>query len=93
MVCSRRYMGAPNYCIGGSCNNQLFAHGGSGIFWSRPAVERMVEKRRKEGEKAYDQRWEEVTSDTCCGDVVLAKAFQEVGVKLSKAGPMVCGLQ
>lgn len=85
----RRYMGAPAYCVAPPCSGQLFAHGGSGIFWSRSAVERLIAARHEEGEDKYDARWEEVTEKTCCGDVVLAEAFQEVGVHLTKASPMV----
>lgn len=82
-------MGAANYCVGKPCSGQLFAHGGSGIFWSRSAVAKMAELREQEGPAMYDKRWEEVTNATCCGDIVLAEAFEEAGVKLTKAGPMV----
>lgn len=86
---SSRYMGAPNYCVVEPCKGQLFAHGGSGIVWSRSAVEKVVALREAEGTELYDRRWEGITDKTCCGDIVLAEAFQEAGVIMTKAGPMV----
>lgn len=85
----RRYMGAPNYCVVKPCKGQLFAHGGSGIVWSRSAVEKVVSLREAEGAEKYDKRWEGITNKTCCGDIALAEAFQEAGVNMTKAGPMV----
>ncbi|CZT22014.1 uncharacterized protein RCC_07883 [Ramularia collo-cygni] len=86
-----RYMGAANKCVVGPLNGQLFAHGGSGVVWSRSAVEKVLEVREREGVENYDRRWEEITNKNCCGDVVLAAAFEEAGVRLTRAGPMLQG--
>lgn len=45
--------------------------------------------RQAESPELYDRRWEEVVNATCCGDIVLAEAFEEAGVRLTQAGPMV----
>lgn len=80
------YMGAQNHI-----KSVTFAHGGSGIVISRGAAKALDKKRRNEGPKAYDERWEALTSETCCGDETVARAFLEVGVPLSFSWPRIQG--
>ncbi|GAB7360962.1 hypothetical protein MBLNU230_g0945t1 [Neophaeotheca triangularis] len=80
------YLGSQNV-IGGS----HFAHGGSGVVVSRAAAEQLASKRETEGPKQYDNRWEEITSTSCCGDEVVARALVEVGVPLTPAWPLIQG--
>ena len=80
------YAGAQNV-IGST----TFAHGGSGIVVSRKAAELLEEKRREEGKEQYDKRWEELLSEACCGDEVIARALQEAGVPLTPTWPLIQG--
>ena len=80
------YAGAQNNIAGTS-----FAHGGSGIVISRKAADLLEQGRDAEGKKAFDKRWEQLTSIACCGDEVIARAFLEVGVHLTAAWPIIQG--
>ena len=79
-------MGAQNV-IG----DTTFAHGGSGVVLSRKTADLMMERRNKMGKVTYDEKWEELTSTSCCGDEVIARAFKEVGVELTPAWPLIQG--
>lgn len=70
-----------------------FAHGGSGVVISRPALERLEHARATEagGPEAYDLRWEVATDDNCCGDVIVGQALEEVGVKITSETPRFHG--
>ncbi|KAK3117679.1 hypothetical protein LTR53_000707 [Teratosphaeriaceae sp. CCFEE 6253] len=80
----------------GSQNNlgaTTFAHGGSGIVISRGAADKLRAARQNTGAgiQAYDRRWEEATSDVCCGDVVVAMAFLEAGIAHTPSWPLTQG--
>lgn len=62
--------------------NVLFAHGGSGIVLSRPAMEKAVETRRRDVE-----RWDAITRDNWAGDCVLGQLLAESGVGMLWAWP------
>ncbi|EME85197.1 uncharacterized protein MYCFIDRAFT_153261 [Pseudocercospora fijiensis CIRAD86] len=85
------YFGAPAPYI--PVKDFYFAHGGSGVVISRPALERLEHARAREegGSKAYDRRWEKATQETCCGDVIVGQALEEVGVKVTSTRPMFHG--
>ena len=68
-----------------------FAHGGSGILISRNAADLLEQARDKEGKQAFDERWEPLTSTSCCGDEVITRTFLEVGVQLTLAWPLIQG--
>jgi hypothetical protein len=71
-----------------------FAHGGSGVVMSRAAVARLEEKRMngtEGGKEYYDMEWEAKANETCCGDALLADAFLEVGVNVTRSQPIVQG--
>ncbi|KAK3650012.1 hypothetical protein LTR56_006599 [Elasticomyces elasticus] len=80
------YLGAQNV-IG----DTTFAHGGSGVVVSRHTADLMLRNRNAIGKKAYDEKWEELTSTSCCGDEIIARAFKEVGVELTPAWPLIQG--
>ena len=80
------YSGAQNV-IG----DPAFAHGGSGIVISRKALEMLEHPRQREGEQAFDEKWEQAISDACCGDEILGRAFHEAGVELTPAWPLLQG--
>ncbi|KAK3068158.1 hypothetical protein LTR53_014493 [Teratosphaeriaceae sp. CCFEE 6253] len=80
------YLGAQNV-IG----DTTFAHGGSGVVVSRKTADLMLARRNKLGKVVYDEQWEELTSTSCCGDEVIARAFLEVGVELTPAWPLIQG--
>ncbi|KAK4574132.1 hypothetical protein LTR86_001893 [Recurvomyces mirabilis] len=80
------YMGAQNV-IGGT----TFAHGGSGVVVSRKTADLMREHRQSIGKQAYDEKWEELTAESCCGDEIIARALMEVDVPLTPAWPMIQG--
>ncbi|KAK6393052.1 hypothetical protein LTR65_002743 [Meristemomyces frigidus] len=80
------YLGAQNV-IG----DTTFAHGGSGVIMSRRAADLLEQNRQKMGKVAYDEKWEELTSTSCCGDEIIARAFMEVGVPLTPAWPLIQG--
>ena len=50
-----------------------------------------MENRNKMGKVTYDEKWEELTSTSCCGDEIIARAFKEVGVELTPAWPLIQG--
>lgn len=80
------YLGAQNV-IG----DTTFAHGGSGVVLSRQSAKQMQDVREKEGREAYDQRWEELVSTSCCGDEVIARALMEADVPMTPAWPLIQG--
>ncbi|KAF2725127.1 hypothetical protein K431DRAFT_98189 [Polychaeton citri CBS 116435] len=82
------YMGSQN-----NLGETKFAHGGSGIIISRGAADKLNAARANEvgGREKYDQRWEQVTSNICCGDVIVAKAFAEVDVEMTPSWPLTQG--
>lgn len=80
------YLGSQNF-IG----DTGFAHGGSGIVMSRRALDLLEENRHTEGVSEYDRRWERDTSEHCCGDEILARAFLEIHVPLTPAWPLIQG--
>lgn len=80
------YLGSQNV-IG----DTTFAHGGSGIILSRQAAKQMQAKRDEEGKEAYNKRWEELTSASCCGDEVIARALLEADVPMTMAWPLIQG--
>ncbi|SMR47227.1 unnamed protein product [Zymoseptoria tritici ST99CH_3D1] len=65
-----------------------FAHGGTGVVMSRPALEKLEKRRQDEpgGVEVYDRRWEKKTADNCCGDVIVAAALREVDILVQGAG-------
>jgi hypothetical protein len=80
------YAGAQNI-IG----DTLFAHGGSGVVISRKAADLLREARERDV-AAYDAKWERITSVSCCGDEILARAFiQEANVHLTPSWPLIQG--
>lgn len=80
------YLGSQNV-IG----ETTFAHGGSGIVLSRQAAKQIQDKRNQEGKEAYNKRWEELTSSSCCGDEVVARALLESDVPMTPAWPIIQG--
>jgi len=80
------YMGAVNM-IG----DTAFGHGGSGYVLSRPAIKKLYEYRKTKGTQSYDEEWEEITSNSCCGDEVLARALLDAGVPVTAAWPNLQG--
>lgn len=80
------YLGSQNI-IG----DTTFAHGGSGIVLSRQAAKQMQEKRDEEGKEVYNKRWEEITSTSCCGDEIVARALLDADVPLTMAWPLIQG--
>ena len=80
------YLGSQNV-IGST----TFAHGGSGVVISRKAADLMLAHRAEVGKQAYDAKWEEMTSTSCCGDEVIARALSEAGVDLTPSWPLIQG--
>jgi hypothetical protein len=80
------YLGSQNF-IG----DTAFAHGGSGIVISRQAATQLQTQRDEEGKEAYNKRWEETTSMSCCGDEIVAKALLEANVPMTMAWPLIQG--
>jgi len=80
------YLGAQNL-IG----DTRFAHGGSGVIISRKAMEILEEARESIGKSYYDEKWEQATANSCCGDAVLAEALMAVNVPLTGAWPIIQG--
>ncbi|CAK1366732.1 hypothetical protein CB0940_10116 [Cercospora beticola] len=92
-----QYIGSPAALV---ADGSSFAHGGSGVIMSRKAIEKVEHMRENflEGEvdgpsseEAYDQKWEDHTSEICCGDAVLSHAFAAVGVNVASARPEIQG--
>jgi len=80
------YLGSQNF-IG----DTAFAHGGSGIVISRQAAIQLQARRDEEGKEAYNKRWEEITSTSCCGDEIVARALLEANVPMTMAWPLIQG--
>jgi len=79
------YLGSQNQ-IGGTS----FAHGGSGFVVSRAAAD-AVEAIRNKNHVRYVEKWEDITSKSCCGDEVVARALLEARVPLTPAWPVIQG--
>jgi hypothetical protein len=69
----------------------IFAHGGSGVLMSRPALAALESFREEEGTEIYDARWENSTAKSCCGDAILANALLESGTPMTGAWPIIQG--
>ena len=80
------YLGSQNF-IG----DTAFAHGGSGIAISRQAAIQLQAQRDEEGKEAYNKRWEDITSTSCCGDEIVARALLEASVPMTMAWPLIQG--
>ncbi|KAK4993394.1 hypothetical protein LTR66_006008 [Elasticomyces elasticus] len=84
------YLGAQNVV-----GETTFAHGGSGFVMSRTAAKKLEDARAKGGEeetKVWDEKWEKLTSESCCGDEIVARALlKEVGVPLTPSWPLIQG--
>jgi hypothetical protein len=81
------YMGSRAFISG-----KPFAHGGSGFVISRKAADLLEETRRKTNNVTeYDMRWENATSNYCCGDGVVALALKEAGVPITPVWPLIQG--
>jgi hypothetical protein len=80
------YLGAQNV-IG----DQKFAHGGSGVIISRKTADLLEAKREDEGRDLYDRDWARIISGACCGDEVIARALDEIGVHLTPSWPLIQG--
>ena len=80
------YLGAQNV-IG----HQTFAHGGSGVIFSRKAADLLEKAREYECREHWDADWERIISNNCCGDEVIARALEENGIKLTPAWPLIQG--
>lgn len=80
------YLGAQNV-IG----DLEFAHGGSGIVISRNAMDTLENARSSIGKGFYDEKWEEATARSCCGDAIVAEALMAVDVPLTGAWPIIQG--
>ncbi|KAM3067334.1 hypothetical protein ACMFMG_005308 [Clarireedia jacksonii] len=65
-----------------------FAHGGSGYILSNAAMNRLMGPEQPRGLAAS---WDAKMDGECCGDVALAKALKEQGVKLTQAHPFLNG--
>lgn len=77
------YMGMPM-----QIGDVIFAYGGAGVVISRPALQKLVEHRRKpENLASYD----DFTANHWAGDCVLGKAMRDVGVDLFWASPNFWG--
>lgn len=63
----------------------------SGFILSRAAAKALEDERTSVGVDAYDEKWETLTAETCCGDELLAQALMEVGVPLLPAWPRIQG--
>ncbi|KAF2768889.1 hypothetical protein EJ03DRAFT_327848 [Teratosphaeria nubilosa] len=79
------YTGAQN-----NIGPTTFAHGGSGVVFSRAAAD-TLEAERAKGPRPYDEVWEERTAGYCCGDGIVAEALLDVGIPLTPAWPLIQG--
>lgn len=73
----------------GSQNSQAgvtFAHGGSGVLVSRAAMRKLMA-----GYDAMLPKWHQDIADSCCGDVAMARHFQDVGVAMTPSFPITQG--
>lgn len=58
---------------------------------SRSALAKLEDKRNAMGTAMYDEKWEELTRISCCGDEVLGHALREAEVSLIQAWPRIQG--
>lgn len=58
---------------------------------SRSALAKLEGKRVAMGTAMYDEKWEELTRISCCGDEVLGHALREAQVSLMQAWPRIQG--
>ncbi|KAK5002000.1 hypothetical protein LTR39_006799 [Cryomyces antarcticus] len=79
------YFGAQNV-IG----ETTFGHGGSGFVVSNAAAKKLEDLQQRDG-RAFVEKWEKITSESCCGDEIVARAFVEVNVHLTPAWPLIQG--
>jgi hypothetical protein len=63
-----------------------FAHSGSGILLSQPAVKKLAE-----AAPSKMSEWEEALKNTCCGDKTLAEAFKSLNISLHRSFPVLQG--
>jgi hypothetical protein len=75
------YTGSQN-----SLGDITFAHGGSGILVSQAAIRKLEENYHH-----FQMQWDNDTSNTCCGDSFLAKAFLDSGVPMTPSFPLIQG--
>lgn len=81
------YLGSQNVL-----GDTSFAHGGSGYVVSRGAAEKLKDVRDKAGTQEFDKKWEEITSNTCCGDAIVAQIlYEECNIPLVGAWPVLQG--
>ncbi|KAH6682836.1 hypothetical protein B0J14DRAFT_468567 [Halenospora varia] len=69
-----------------SIDGTRFAHGGSGIIMSRAAVYEVVVEHNGTAAK-----WDPLTHEKCCGDLVLGEALKEYGTELQDVWPSMSG--
>jgi hypothetical protein len=69
-------------------DGHVFAHGGSGIVMSSAAVKELVVANRGLAD-VWDGRMRE--RGMCCGDLVLGVVFEELGIGLRDAWPVMSG--
>jgi hypothetical protein len=67
-------------------NNLPFAHGGSGMLLSGPAMRNFVVKHN-----GTANRWDYEMHDECCADWVLAQILKEYGMELMNSWPTIQG--
>ncbi|KAF4306125.1 hypothetical protein GTA08_BOTSDO05522 [Botryosphaeria dothidea] len=79
----RLYLGAQTWL---GDDDEPFAHGGSGVLLSRPAVGALAEALAADGDM-----YSRLTGGSWAGDYVLGVALREVGVGLTGAWPLLQG--
>jgi len=65
-----------------------FAHSGSGILLSAPAIKALSDLDNSNG---FSKDWEAVVVENCCGDKVLADLLKEAGIYLTPSFPLIQG--
>lgn len=65
-----------------------FAHSGSGILLSAPALKALSDLDHNNG---FSKSWEAIVSENCCGDKVLADLLKEAGIILTPSFPLLQG--
>lgn len=75
------YIGGQNW-MGGI----EFGNGGSGYIMSRSAAHKFAAL-----VSADPAKYEDMTDNDCCGDLLIAKVFQELGIALTRAWPILQG--
>lgn len=76
------YLGAPSWI-----NDNIFAHGGSGMVVSLAAMSQSVGKSTKE----WMKQWGSAALNECCGDYLLSRAFKSFGINVTSAYPLLQG--